>query len=1028
MSLVIIAERLGCPVAGCKMNTEGDADSGSAGLNSVLASFVIIGILLTWTGLRGIIGSPTDVPSAFMASKAVLSVLLVPLSFICLMKGRPIACAVSLTVALLVLIRISASFIPEYGGSSPCLPFSVAIAFCAVVAFLKQRRWLAISATLLAASVAMESSESMKLIAYTGETLSGAVFISMGLRGFSSDTASRDNGEPSSVDAVVPGFMVAGIQGLCTILGSDTAVLAYVPILSIVMLAISFCALRRGRILSGTFLMMYSIYGLVGMVPALSGTEVLESASGVYCIPAAFCGFLLLKNNRLLGIPAASFGLLGIASAASGYGWLESAAYAVAGVGFCISSALLMSGRMMLDDSAKVLPEMVPGSQVPSAGGFALSCMMLLSFLLGLQTSGNPDDSPADAVLLLSASLCMVMSAAAAGSRMITESAILLISGVSVLIFTVAEMTYSTDGLVLVAAFMAFGLAAGSFVFFRRRELFRGTATAAMAAALITIPFGIDAACILSLVSGLLFMASAMKKTLVFGILGNAKIVHRQNLVQSDSEYSAILTRTMGTMLIAFLTLMYGLNTIGSDQYQGLEVTRIAIGSILMGFGIYAVSKGIGPAGIFMFMTSAFGMTSSTMGMAGIPVPGAFQQLVALAFVPVFVSTFRSGDRILFLISFLMFMAFVLNPITGAGDAFAVADMALKAATCASALILWIGYDTGRAFMEGVQERLTRSGRVRKTVPRDPLRTVPSAAGITAALSCIWAGFSMATGSAGDSSLMVPGAVLSFAATSFSLCMIAKGMTSGGFAILATGVTCVSVQLGPDCIDLPSMAALACAGILALLRGMRFIAVASVFLLVARSATVAGFHMLGAAMMIAAGMALLSNSSAGLCGWGRPLRIDGRAGDAALLMAASVATSSVVSLMCPGAMLSGLVLSVAASCIAIATMMRGDASESLYVLTMAVPAIGYGILGLAGMIGESSPVLVMSATAFVCGLSFAVRRDMLLAASCMAVTAMFLTYAATGDPAACGIGGAFFCASTVLHIVLENRDAVARAA
>lgn len=943
--------------------------------NSALASFVVIGILLMWTGVHGL-KDPDSEMSAFDISKGVLSILLIPLSAVCLHRKMPTICILSLIVSLVSLTLIVNTF-SSYGHVTT--PFFIMLVVLSATIFLKNEYPVAIATAVFAVSVLFGTAH---IIGNVLSVASGLIFLILGIYYYIIIRRNRFtalNTEQTDL-SYIPAIALVGMHGTVMCIAPDNIVSL---VLCITIILFSLSSVINNRILVGTAMLMY---GMCNIIAILSESV----APCVFCIPTVICGTMLINKNRTAGTVFALFGISFTISVLLDLGIIRTLAFAIAGIGGTILTMLLLTYKTTVDDTADnstVLSGIPPTLTV---GSFSVSCMTIALSVLG-KTAFSDGDTWADVVVLISSIQVISMAIIAIHGRMITESIMMMLTGISVMIFAVADITYETNGLALMSAFVSSGLAICSYVFIKRGHPIRGSATFFTMIATIAISAGHYNASFASyLISGLLFMISASKKTYVFCITKNSKIITRDNLRQTDSEYSALLIKTIGIFLIALLTLMYGINTIGREQYEGMELVRVILCLVLMGFGTYAVCNGIGQTGIFMFMTSVFGMTSSITNLIGIEIPGSFQQLISLAFISVFVVSYRNKDLVLFLISFLMFLAFLISPVSGIDEIFTISDMLLKIVTCTSAVLLWIRYDTGRDFMETLYNRLNGK-RKQPKVSREPLRTTCFMGIMAASLACIWSGYMTASCNQSDFGYLVPLVVLSSIGILFSICIIRKGMMTEGLCVLTICMT-NPVLIFDAALNLPAITMLIFVIISAVIEKRPDITIVLISHLISVALFMTSSQYIAGIMLIALGFVLLSDATIKLSGFGKTPVPNGRLCDSALILVSSLGMVSTVTLTaCSSA--SGLIVSCIVCGMALTIMMKGDEIKSLYILSTAIPCIGYSVLNIMNLVSESDPLVIMSLSMVVVGTAFIIEKNLILSASCITVvlsSVMFL--------------------------------------
>lgn len=996
--------------------------SHETGYNTILTSFVVMGILLLWSGLNGIVqGTSNSGPDPYCMSKGILSVLLLFLSIVCFHRGQQISCMVMLMTALFFLVRTFGGFLSDmHDVGIVDIVLSIPILTCAAVLFMAGNRSVGV-AMALAGSAFMIEGMHPSIISDSIMAVSGSMFIIIGLSGF----VMMRRIDPMAIDSsigtalmVIPGTMMMGIIGLVVAASPVGPTLYAVATgMSVIMIAMSLMMLNRGILLMGTIFLMYGFSCIMLFVPPAMGLDVLAFGS-IFCIPVMVCGTILMKKDMTFGSMMLLFGFIVLLSALEGSETICRVAYAVVGVGG-LSKAMLSAAGVLKTDSEQYIDDGCSSpSQVVVTGGFAISCMMLLvsANIAYAHISNVVDDSPLDIAIVISSVLVMVMSVIAARTQMVTESIVFMISGSSVMIFSVADITFMNDGLSMVSVFMTLGILTGAFISYVHGDRLHCTAVVVLAISLLVLPMGSAAvsfpACLLS---GTLFMVLSAERAVVLASCTDA--VREIGDTQSDPQYAITLMKTLGILLIALLCIMYDLNTMGGEQYMGLEVTRIIICSILIALGTYVTSKGLGPAGAFIIITSGFGFTSSLMNVVGFHVPGEFQQIIALALIPVFYSAFMSGDRITFMISSVVFLTFVLNPFLDSGIVFTASDMALRVVSCIIALIAWVQYDTRISFMDSLFKCLNSKGRIRKTSAPDPMRGVWSMGFLMTASACIWFGVSLIASDLSDESVMIPSIILSAIVILFSSCMICKGMFIDGFSIFSAGMMFITMPFTTGSMDPVSSVALLCSAFMALSCKRYPIVVIALALLSSEFATWYIGSDAGGCMFIAFGVLMLIIAAMRLSGYMSSPGGSGSIYNVAMMSAAVVGAVYVMSFQ-GGSSLSGLTISAMAAIMAFHMIMRGVEAEALYMLSMSMPCIGYSFLNLFGLVEGTAPAMIMGLSTLVTGCIFAHEREYLLCASSAICTVSMLIYVATGSQTVCISCGILFLIITMFEALI----------
>lgn len=937
-----------------------------------------------------------------------------------------------LTTALFFLVRISSGFLSDmHDIGAMDVVFSIPLLICAAAILLTGNRFVGV-ATVLVGSAFMVEGVYPSIISDSIMAVSGSMFIIIGLSRFIMvrriNRGLIDSGI-GTMSMVIPGMMMMGIIGLI-VAASPMGSILYAAVIgmSAIMIAMSMMMLNRGILLTGTIFLMYGFSCILLFLPPAMGLDVLAFGS-IFCIPIMICGAILMKEDAVFGFVMLLFGSIVSLSALEGSEIICRAAYAVAGIGGMMKVVLSVVGVLKADSRLHTDDRRSSSSQVVVTGCFSISCMMLLVSASMVFAYANPvaDDSPLAIAIMVSSALVMMMSVIAARTQMVTESIVFMISGSSVMIFSMADITFMNDGLSMVSAFMTLGILTGAFISYVHGDRLRCMATVVLAMALLTLPSGsIVISFPLCLLSGIIFMVMSTERAVV--LTSCRDVAQEVSDMQSDPQYAIMLMKTLGILLIALLCIMYDLNTMGRKQYEGLEITRIIICSILIVIGVYVTSKGLGPAGAFIIITSGFGFTSSLMNVIGFSVPGGFQQIIALALIPVFYSAFMSGDRITFMVSLVVFLIFVLNPFLDSGIVFTVSDMALRVVSCIIALIAWIQYDTHISFMDTLFKWLNSRGRVRKASVPDPMRSVWSMGFLITALACIWFGSSLISSDLSEESVVIPSVMLSVIVILFSSCMICKGMFIDGFSIFSAGMMFISMPFTAGDVDTISSVALLCSIFMAVSCRRYLIAVTSSALLSSEFVMDYIGQDVGGCMLIVFGIPMLMVAAMRLSGHMSSPYGSGKVYNTAMMSAAVVGAVYVMCFQTGGSSLSGLMISVMAAIMAFYMIMRGVEVEALYILSISMPCIRFSLLDFFGLVEGDVPVMIMGLSMLIACCIFAHGREYPLCASSLICAVSMPVYAATGNQTVCIACGMLFLMITMFEALIPAdvcRDVVA---
>lgn len=986
-----------------------------------LAAVALMSVLLILSGLHSLASDMSFIGShdpGFLLLKGVFSIVLLCTTLLCLAKGYAVSSLVPLTAGLSSMsFFIGEALAAGDGMERMDLAYASALAVLSVHAFCRGRSAYGAATAILSASIGI-GAVGGGIACDAGLVISGIAFLVSLIRPLTV-LKSISEADSTGVCSELPAMLLVGIHAMAACLVPSSVLDVCSPMMAVIIIVLSFHVLYRGRLLLGSAVMMYGLNSILGFVPAVLGRVQSDPVTVIVCIPLAICACMLIRKGAfaigvgflVLVVSMVVSVIAGVPSELVGYPVLAVCAFA--------SLVLMLFDSMSFEKDAH--QELREAASIPTAGWFLLSCVMFTA----LVSRHTPDAGVSvDASVLAISLVILGFSVVAMKVRMITESAVLLVTSSAMIVFIPMDMGFGAGGMALTSVFLTLGLVTGSIIFFIRRNIVRGTAAMASSIAFMAAPFGFDPVADASLlVAGILCMVSATKKAYVFAVAGNPKISRRDNLVQSPEEYTQVLCKTIGPLLVAIYMLVTDFHNLGGYGGQTVAVTCLLYSVLMMGFAVYSGTKGFGPSSLFMYMTSLYGAVNSVLMIAGPGTPPFYQQLVSLTFLPVIWMSIRGRVVMLSAISGLVFVSFMFGAVLGIGHILVAVDTSIRVLAAIFALTVWFEYDTGMTVVE-------RRGPKPSSGPNGPgrLGTVRAMAMIIASVTLLWTGYSIVSGMSFE--LMVPVLLSAISTAVFATCMMSARMYVQGAGVLASGIACMSVAFGSFTGDVgPALPVVFLAVPIIILLGRGSPHLSAILCLCSASSLLVPLdaRMGGALLLVAGAVAYVAAFMWSIGRSSDPLP-DRRLDDIAMLTAVSASAIAFLPLINSGMLTAGLVSGLVSMCLSMAVLIHGKGVIFLYVIPVAVACTVCSMLKLMAMPVDMPPFMLIAVLGAICAVLFHRCRDRLLEASCVICVPLFALCSVTGGEWLCAIGATAFMTLTLARILASRPVGTASAA
>lgn len=701
-------------------------------IGTTMSSFVICGALLIWTGLlemdlaSGALG--VDATAGALASLS-LSIVLAALSFGSVRTDHITSGLTMLYIALSSATR-SVSSIALGTWDMPVieLTYSIPLVAFVVVSFSRGRYMATAASVMLLTSNVLSSTLRDETSMWFSDLLmvaSGLLFLIFGLFGsirkdrvggrFAKHIPERDRAYET---VVIVGLLMMGTQGLISAFSVyDGTMFASTFVICACTLAIGLYGICKGILLESIMIMTYSAASVMFAVGNAVGAGFM--ITDTFCaIIMAVCGALMvLRRQYFTGMAALAFGILAAPGVIIGTEWCWR-------TGALMMSAVILiyavsrwiykeSGMVVIPISSADGPLRYPHysslgrfAVAPTAGTFSLALLCLTSAcnspwameILGL------DQVSTGALTMMCSFLAIAFAVVSMWARMITESILMLLMGVMTLIMSMSAVTTELTGFVIANLFFISGFATCAFIFKKRGQSLRFAACAVVCVTLLasSLPTGHSAGIfgIGYLACGSLFLLSAVWKTYKVCVLKKKYELDCPRMHQSPVEYAHSLVSTAGVLMFAILSLVLGYYVIDGDS--SLYLVKIVMSVITMGFGLYALSRGIATEGMMMYAVAMITIVTSAAHIVHIPDTEYLGMVVSFVFIPLAYRFAREGDWMMSIASALLFAMFFLGPFVSDAAYLEVIVAALKAVSCVMAITSIVRYETGTRLFRGL--------------------------------------------------------------------------------------------------------------------------------------------------------------------------------------------------------------------------------------------------------------------------------------------------------------------------------------
>ncbi len=342
---------------------------------------------------------------------------------------------------------------------------------------------------------------------------------------------------------------------------------------------------------------------------------------------------------------------------------------------------------------------------MPTAASTVIGILLILSSLESLAPyfGLNIDYVTFNIVKMVFAAITVIFSILILRVRQITEGVLLMLMGLSVMIFSIAELSFGYSELGIVILFFIAEFLACSIIFYVRKQYVYAVATMIFSIFAVFVNYTSNSE--YNALFGLFVMMAGVT-FLTFGLWSMISITSGKEYVRyisnkifySDAEYANVLISTAGILAFATLSFVLGYHAIIGKDTQ-FNLIKLMISILVLAFGVYAVNKGILTEGLMMLALSVTTLVSSIFGILGLEELTAFNLIMSFTFIPLAVCFAIEKDYLLLFTAVLLFLVLFMESFMNSTLALELAINVLKIISGYYAIGSWIYYDTGREIL-----------------------------------------------------------------------------------------------------------------------------------------------------------------------------------------------------------------------------------------------------------------------------------------------------------------------------------------
>ncbi len=701
-----------------------------------MTPLVTTAAVLAWSGIHSLaafFGISVVGPEMYLITQCISAVVLVWAAWSAVAAGDMHRSMVPMMFGLSVLTGIYSVIIGDHASASALrISFVLPLAISAVMMWLDGMKLHGTGTMILALAVLSLSMSGDLSYASTGPLLmaSGIVLACSAFR--HEDGPEYDAAKASRMLCL----MLISVHATMMLLSKGFFMGEYIGLsVSVAIAIVSASMFERGMVVSGCCGILYSMTGMLAGIPIFddAGAE-----AAVLPVIAAICMIIgalsFYGKERAVGIGTAVFGA-------------SLVAYAATDSPFCIAFGSAALALLCLAEAVRTwrsaerwgndLEGLGRIAAVASAGMLILAVAILSN--AAVEMTGMARGS-LDHVTLAGSAFMMGFTIMAMRGRMISEAMVFMMSGCYLFVYPLSRIVENPNDMMPVGVTLCIGFAVAAYTFWRLGYRFRSVGCMLLGASILLPGLGMTG--IVPIVpmagAGIAFLLVSMKKMLRFGVTYDAKIEERVNLIQSENQYATVLVMSLCTIVLMMLAFIGELSDLLPNEYVSLDIFRLMLLCTILGFGLYSVKEGFTVLGIYLLGSFLLCMLMASFSAAGIEMPMVLNVLSSVLFLPVIAAFYLAGNRMMTVISTLMILAVVVEPLLKSTWEFDLIVLAFKTVSGIVGVTLWIEYDAGRVIIPHYS-RLWR----KDLITEGPKRLIPPcilySAFMLASVAMLWA-------------------------------------------------------------------------------------------------------------------------------------------------------------------------------------------------------------------------------------------------------------------------------------------------
>lgn len=285
--------------------------------------------------------------------------------------------------------------------------------------------------------------------------------------------------------------------------------------------------------------------------------------------------------------------------------------------------------------------------------------------------------------------------------RCISEGILLLMAGLSSLIFSISEANFETAGLGITYIFFSAGFLSSGYVFYKRKQFIITSGTTVFSIATILPLFMSGHYDLITgvgfMVAGLIFIVNGCYDTVKIGWGKELKRYIGYKDLCNKKEYAHMLVSTAGILSFATLSMVLGYHVLDTSEHStSLYVVKLLLSVVVVTFGIYALGHGIVAEGLMMFVLALSTFSAAVLSLAHIEFPASLNMILSIVYVALTIEFFMKKDGLLCMTCFLIFLVLFLESFTHQAASLELAITVLKAVSAYSAIAALLFFETGK--------------------------------------------------------------------------------------------------------------------------------------------------------------------------------------------------------------------------------------------------------------------------------------------------------------------------------------------